>query len=291
MSPFVLLCAYGLLVALVSLAGGYVPHLFAWSHRTAQGVMSFVGGFMLGVGMLHLLPHSLAQTHSADRTMTVALLGILTVFILIRVFHVHQHPHTHEDCCDAKEAGSTMTLWHDHAAQPHREVRWMGLFAGLAIHSILDGVALGAGLPQEHTPLWPLPGLGVFLAVFLHKPLDSIAVISLMIAGGWGPRAQRRVNVLLSLLCPAAALAFYAGARHWGGEAGPFMGSVLAFCAGVFLCFALADILPEIQFHLHDRLWLSTLLVAGMVAAWAVGFLEPSHLHELPAAVPHPHAH
>ena len=32
------------------------------------------------------------------------------------------------------------------------------------------------------------------------------------------------------------------------------VGCALAFAAGVFLCIALADLLPEVAFHAHDRL-------------------------------------
>ena len=46
---------------------------------------------MLGVGLLHLLPHSAAETGSLDQTMYAVLAGLLTMFFLIRIFHVHQH--------------------------------------------------------------------------------------------------------------------------------------------------------------------------------------------------------
>jgi zinc and cadmium transporter len=39
----------------------------------------------------------------------------------------------------------------------------------------------------------------------------------------------------------------------------------LAFSAGTFLCIALSDLLPELQFHSHDRLKLSVALLAGVV--------------------------
>ncbi|MHC5543735.1 ZIP family metal transporter, partial [Singulisphaera rosea] len=39
--------------------------------------------------------------------------------------------------------------------------------------------------------------------------------------------------------------------------------AALAFSAGTFLCIALSDLLPELQFHAHDRLTLSASLLAG----------------------------
>ena len=40
----------------------------------------------------------------------------------------------------------------------------------------------------------------------------------------------------------------------------------LAFSAGTFLCIALSDLLPELQFHAHDRWKLSAALLAGVGA-------------------------
>jgi zinc and cadmium transporter len=57
------------------------------------------------------------------------------------------------------------------------------------------------------------------------------------------------------------------------------LGAALAFSAGVFLCISLSDLLPEVQFHSHDRLWLSLCLLCGVTIAWAIGFLEQGHMH------------
>ena len=55
------------------------------------------------------------------------------------------------------------------------------------------------------------------------------------------------------------------------------VGWALGFAGGEFLCVSLADVLPEVQFHRHDRLKLSTALVLGVVLAWCIGLLEPGH--------------
>jgi zinc and cadmium transporter len=70
-----------------------------------------------------------------------------------------------------------------------------------------------------------------------------------------------------------------------------FVGTALAFSAGVFVCIALSDLLPEVQFHSHDRGRLSLALVAGLVAAWAIGFLEPEHTHAPSEHSEHEHDH
>jgi zinc and cadmium transporter len=61
------------------------------------------------------------------------------------------------------------------------------------------------------------------------------------------------------------------------------VGGALAFSAGVFVCIALSDLLPEVEFHSHDRVPLSLAFLAGLVLSWAIGFLEPEHSHGGPA--------
>ena len=53
------------------------------------------------------------------------------------------------------------------------------------------------------------------------------------------------------------------------------VGCALAFSAGVFICISLSDLLPELEFHAHDRFKLSLALLLGVAAAWGIGYLEP----------------
>jgi zinc and cadmium transporter len=53
-----------------------------------------------------------------------------------------------------------------------------------------------------------------------------------------------------------------------------FLGCALAFCAGTFLCISCSDLLPELQFHSHDRLKLSVALLAGLGVAILIGVIE-----------------
>jgi zinc and cadmium transporter len=52
-------------------------------------------------------------------------------------------------------------------------------------------------------------------------------------------------------------------------------GAALAFSAGTFLFIALSDLLPEVQFHRHDRVPLSLALVFGVVLMGGIALLEP----------------
>ena len=128
--------------------------------------------------------------------------------------------------------------------------------------------------------MFALLGIGTFLGVFLHKPLDSLSITSLMVTGGWSPKAMNLVNLGYALMCPIGAALFYFGIQGSGGMQDVIVAAALAMSAGVFICISLSDLLPEVQFHSHDRLWLSAALLLGVGVAWGIGFLEPAHTHE-----------
>jgi zinc and cadmium transporter len=122
--------------------------------------------------------------------------------------------------------------------------------------------------------------LGTFLAVALHKPLDALSITSLMAAGGWSRAAISVANMVFALMCPLGAIGFVIGIAEIFAEQHMAIGSALAFAAGVFLCISLADLLPEVAFHTHDRLSLTAALFLGVALAWGIGFFEPQHVHD-----------
>ena len=324
MSGVLLLGGYSVLIVLASLAGGWIPSLIRLTHKRMQVMVSFVGGLMLGIGLLHLLPHAVYQMHSLEQAVLWMMIGLLTIFFLIRMFHFHQHAavklpaeighviveHRHEyalpterkdqDRLDQQagpqRAGQAAAGEPHDAFDEHRAHRlsWVGIAIGLALHSLMDGVAMAASVQAESDPdaAWPLWGVGTFLAVLLHKPLDAVSVTSLMAVGGWSRRWQNAVNVAFALTCPLGAFLFFGGVERISEHQQVIVGCGLAFSAGVFLCISLGDLLPEMEFHAHNRLPLSAALLGGIVLAWAIRFLEPEHHHgwnpSEPASVGHP---
>jgi hypothetical protein len=112
--------------------------------------------------------------------------------------------------------------------------------------------------------------LGTALAVILHKPFGALAITTLMAAGGSTRRGQFMVNGVFALVTPAGALLFFVGAGEFIHAHAAVLGAALAFCAGTFLCIASADLLPELQFHKHDRVKLSLALLVGIAVAWLI---------------------
>jgi len=288
----VVLTVYCLLIAAASFAGGVAPVLLRMSHRQLQVLISTVAGLMLGVGLFHMLPHAIAEVGNVDTAVWWMMMGVLLMFFMLRAFHFHQHGgpaqadlnaghgHVHDHDHDHGHG-------HDHAHRP-QSLSWLGIAFGLTVHTLIDGVALATKVhvdARESTG-WLL-GISTFLAILLHKPLDAASITSLMTAGNW-PAAQRMaINAGFALMVPLGALSFYFGVAFLGPHEHQVVGCALAFSAGVFLCISLGDLLPEIEFHTHDRLLLSTALVFGVLVAWLIGFLEPAHTH-LPPRGPSP---
>jgi zinc and cadmium transporter len=299
MQFYVILAGYCVLIVAASLTGGLLPWLVKLTHRRMQLMMSFVGGLMLGVALLHLLPHAVAKGVSLDTVAWWTLGGLLAMFLLIRVFHVHahehgeaaeeEHRHGHDHQHGHKHCDHDHDHVHSHAHSPEltaeRSFSWIGLAFGLALHTIIDGLALGAAVAAEadeagHGHGWALYGVGAFLAVALHKPLDALSITSLMASGGWSKRAAFVANVIFALMCPLGAIGFIFGLGTLAGNENIVIGCALAFAAGVFLCISLADLLPEVTFHSHDRIWLTAALFLGVALAIGIGFLEHEHVHE-----------
>jgi len=287
MWPYLLIAGYCLLVALASLAGGTLPSLLRLTHTRMQLIMSFVGGLILAVALLHLLPHAAAETESVDQAVWAALTGLLTMFFLIRTFHVHQHgpvdvpalsrcdhDHPHDSC-----GQHDYPVDGDHCPAHRHRYSWIGLFVGLALHTLMDGIAIAASVTAEARHVAGFAGLGTFLAVLLHKPLDAMSITSVMAAGGWSRKSRQLANLGFATTSVAGALAFCLGVQQLVEHQHTVVGLALGFSAGVFLCIALADILPEVQFHAHDRLKLSTALVLGVLFAYGLGFFESPHQH------------
>lgn len=285
MTPDILLVIYCALIVLASLAGGWLPSVVKLTHLRMQVTMSFVAGLMLGVALLHMVPHASGQA-SVRAVGGSALLGVLVMFFLLRVFHVHHYhdvpddedhacplglggtPHDHDDRGDKGHGDHH----HDAHGGAHR-LTWAGLLVGLAIHTLLDGIALGAAVSSIGGQLQTWAGVGTFLAIVLHKPLDALSITALMRAGGWPLPTRTLVNISFAMMCPLGALLLRLGAAQ-AGDNSWMVGCALGFSAGFFICIALGDLLPEVAFHSHDRIKLSVAMVLGVLMAVGIEYVH-----------------
>jgi len=303
MSPFDisflgLLAIYSVIVIAASLLGGWLPKFIRFTHTRMQTLISLVGGLMLGIAVFHLLPHAVHELGS-ERLGEVSwamMIGMIIMFFMLRFFHFHNHDAVDfSEQKDGKtEDSSLQKCDHDHSddhgshAHHHDHshtsgLSWMGVLVGLGFHTLLDGVALVSTMQVESNHSHgqsTLLGFGVFLAIVLHKPLDAMSITSLMRAQGASDGKCALVNILFSSMVPVGAMLVLLFGSFGGPISQSIAGWGLAFSAGVFLCIALSDLLPEMEFHSHNRLRLSSALLIGIAIAWAIGFLEPAHVHE-----------
>lgn len=268
-----LLALYGAALFAASLLGSGLPRLFRMTHTRTQMVFSLISGLMLGVALLHLIPHAFANGQSIDTVMIWTLSGLIFMLLLLRWFHFHQHDFASAaaDC----ELALAYEHHHAHAHMPEQALGAMGLFVGLCVHTFVDGIALGAvivGSAQGAS----LAGVGVFLVILVHKPLDALSIETVMGARGWSSTSRWIAGAVFALLCPLTATAFYFSASALVTY-DALLPASLAFAAGAFICIALDDLLPEVQFHSHDRLRLTLLFLLGGGIAFALGWLESAH--------------
>lgn len=292
-----LLVIYCVFVLLASLFGGWLPIVVRLTHTRLQVAISLVAGLMLGIALLHFLPDANEKLGSLDRTVAWMLGGFLTMFFLQRFFHFHHHDLPEgdpEDCCQEEPVAVPHEHEHEHhhdhdhdhdhddhghhahtlAEKSAQQLSWVGTALGLTLHSLLDGLALGAAV-KASTGGHGLAGFGTALAVILHKPFDAMTVLTLMAAGGSSRFSRHLLNALFSLATPLGVVLVYVSANHIASSNQAFLGCALGFCAGTFLCIASSDLLPELQFHSHDRLKLSIALLLGVGIAIVIRLIEP----------------
>lgn len=182
--------------------------------------ISFGAGVLLGAAFLHLIPDAI---DGLGKAMGFWLLGGFLFLFLLEMF-TFSHP-CEEDHCD------------------YHKIGWVA-FAGLGLHNLANGVALGSALAI------PSLGLIVFLATLGHKAPEFFSLSSLLLAG----RRSRKDAVLLigavSLMIPLGAVLSRLFLAQQGAGV---LGAALAFSAGTFIHIAVVDLTPEIHQAEHWR--------------------------------------
>ncbi len=222
-------------VMLVSLLGGFLPLLRELSQRALALLLSFSAGVLLGAVFFHMLPET-GRVLLDDIGLPV-LAGFLLIFVMERFVFVH--------ACEELDC----------------DIHHMGIpaFLGISLHSLLDGIALGAGL------MLPQVGPVVLLAVIIHKMPDSISISSILLSAGWARARVARLSALFSLTTPVGALLAFLFFRSLSEEN---IAVAIGISAGTFLAIATADILPQVH-RIEQRNPLTLVfLVFGLSVSW-----------------------
>jgi zinc and cadmium transporter len=142
-----------------------------------------------------------------------------------------------------------------------------------AVQAVFDELSKNGA--SATVALSAFPGLALWLAILLHKPADALAISTVLSRKGVSRQLITLVQLGFALMVPVGAAAFLffrgeveASMRH------QLTGAALAFSAGTFLFIALSDLLPEVQFHRHDRVPLFLCLLGGVVFMGLIALLE-----------------
>ena len=287
------LVVYCALVVLSSVVGGYLPLLGRVSHSRLQLYLSASAGVMLGASFFHVMPDAIERIGVSNLSlfgwwMSLAVVGL---FCIERFIAPHSHEIDgggHHDPAAAVGHHELEHHGHEHAVATAKEPRaaapavagWMAVL-GLTIHTFMNGFGLAGAVRAGTHPAGPapdgfLPGFALFLAIVLHKPADALAISTVLTRKGVSRSRVMLVQYCFAAMVPVGAAAFLA-AQHAIADRleDQLTGAALAFSAGTFLFIALSDLLPEVQFHRHDRIPLFLALVLGVAFMGGIAYLEP----------------
>jgi zinc and cadmium transporter len=286
---------YSFLVLLISMLGGYMPFLGRVSHGRLQLYLSVSAGVMLGASFFHVMPEAFRL--SGELFGWWMSLGVVGLFCIERFIAPHSHEmdggkhahHDHGHAADHADHNHDHGHNHNHAkdqrAAAPAVAGWMAV-VGLTIHTFMNGVGLASLVKvslEEHAKNSAqtnmlglfLPGISMFLAIFLHKPADALAISTVLSRKGVPSARIVLVQLGFALMVPIGAVAFFVTEGSIEDSLkSQLTGAALAFSAGTFLFIALSDLLPEVQFHRHDRLRLFLALVTGVALMGLIALLE-----------------
>lgn len=204
-------------------------------------VMGFSAGAVIGVAFFDLLPEALELGGPVFGTHVITALIALGFFAYLLLDRLTTF-HVHSDMMEACEHG------HAHTHNP-RGV--MGA-ASLAIHSFLDGAAIGLAF-QASVEI----GIVVAVAVLVHDFSDGINTVSLILKNHGG-----KAQALKWLALDAAAPVLGVASTMFYTLPDGMLGAVLAAFCGFFMYIGASDLLPE-SYHRHSTFWTTVMTFLG----------------------------
>ena len=203
----------------ITMIGGWIPTIKLWSQETFRLVISFCAGILLGAVFFHVLPE--ISTVLGRQLGYSVMFGFLLIFVLEKFIMVHP---CEEGECDYHKIG-------------------IAAYIGIGFHSILDGIAIGAGTMMNLSFI-------IILAVTLHKFPAALALSSLLVKG----KEYTKKKILLSMF-------IFALATPVGALVAVFIfqdvddyvvATALGISAGTFLFISIGDLLPTV-YEEHEK--------------------------------------
>jgi ZIP family zinc transporter/zinc and cadmium transporter len=228
----------------IALAGGAFSGLLGRSHRQLCAFISLGAGTLLGVAVCGIAPECWADLHWWF--VPVAASGYFLFAIITKyIYHV----------CPACAAS------HFDEATTHRLSEFAtAMMLALAIHCVVDGLALAAGI-DEAEPV----KLSILFAICVHKFPEGLALGSLLLGGGYERKKMLWLVVLVESTTILGGLLGWFVLQHIPlSDLRLTLSLLLANAAGGFFYLAVHAVFGEILKH-HK-----TLVLANFAAGFAV---------------------
>jgi zinc transporter ZupT len=210
----------GTIAALADVAGGFVLVRAHGVERYLRYFVALGAGFLMATALIEMTPESLRLWNQAGNPSLGPILimaGYCVVHLLEHTINSHFHfgEETHHGEFVSRRTGNSV-------------------MAGLSVHALFDGVAIGSGFVINSVLGWL-----IFLAILLHKAPEGFTMASVMLASG-----RSRTMAFYSAVALAAAT--LAGVLVI--ELIPsWLPYGLPISAGVALYVAATDLVPEVN--------------------------------------------
>ena len=205
----------GTIAALADVAGGLVLVRARGVERYLRYFVALGAGFLMATAVIEMAPESLRLSPTLGPVLIMA--GYCAVHLLEHTINAHFHfgEETHHGEFVSRHTSNSV-------------------MAGLSVHALFDGVAIGSGFVVS-------TGLGVliFLAILLHKAPEGFTMASVMLASGRS-RAMAFYSAVGLAAATLAGVLVIEMVPSW-------LAYGLPISAGVALYVAATDLVPEVN--------------------------------------------
>lgn len=258
MDEIVTVTIFAIVILLITLLAGRLPFYIKKSPSNLHLLITFSTGVMIGVLFIMLLPEALERTSDSGHSFELASYMILIGFVLLLIidFFVKRYLQVEENC--AEEKAHTVTS--------------LSAFAGLAIHSFFDGLALAAAFIAGEEV-----GIMVLIALCLHKAVVVFSLASTLLMSENKTSAWKFI-LAFSVISPIAAVVSYVCMNSGSMD---FAGPALCFSVGIFMFVTLCDMVPEAFHHKDKGFGQISVLILGLILVALVATISGMLMGEL----------
>lgn len=203
----------------ITMVGGWIPTIKTWSRSTFRMIISFCAGILMGAVFFHILPE--ISPVLGKKMGFPIMFGFFVIFLLEKFIMVHP---CEEGECDYHKIG-------------------LAAYVGIGIHSLMEGVAIGAGHLMNLS-------LVIILAVTLHKFPAALALSSILIKGG--EYSRKKILISMFIFALATPLGAILSGLILKGLDVYVIGTALGITAGTFLFISIGDLLPTV-YEEHEK--------------------------------------